>query len=150
MKKVCIVCEKDFEAKRSHTRYCSRLCYKRDPVVKKRHSDKVNAYQKQHNKTPLRRHQRLKQLCNRKDKTFDLSLEFYSSLLNKGCFYCNSDLLTATGSSLDRMDNNLGYTADNVLPCCGKCNQIRNKHLTVEEMTAAMKAVIKLRIGDKL
>lgn len=48
---------------------------------------------------------------------------------------------------LDRKDNSLGYIIDNVLPCCGDCNKVRNTVLTVEEMEVAMKAVLVFRSG---
>jgi hypothetical protein len=63
----------------------------------------------------------------------------------KGCHYCFSSLLTETGIGLDRINNNLGYSLDNVLPCCGNCNKIRQDKLTVEEMKVAMSAIINYR-----
>ena len=30
-------------------------------------------------------------------------------------------------TGLDRVDSNKGYTDDNVVPCCGSCNQLKNE-----------------------
>jgi hypothetical protein len=61
------------------------------------------------------------------------------------CHYCGGMLLDETGCGLDRRNNSIGYTIENVLPCCGVCNQIRNVHLTVKEMEVAMGAVLMYR-----
>jgi hypothetical protein len=53
---------------------------------------------------------------------FDLSLEFVIALLQTGCAYCG-DKQALLG--LDRIDNNLGHTSDNVNPCCSRCNYLR-------------------------
>ena len=143
--KICKTCGKTFETNRSHKQYCNRKCYRSNPITKKKYSDRANTYQKRHNREIPRRYQKLKQYCHRKNKGFDITLSQYSILINRGCHYCDMSLLDSTGHNLDRKDNNKGYTITNVLPCCGKCNQIRNTHLTVEEMEIAMKAVIKYR-----
>ena len=46
MLKVCRTCEKEFESKRKDKSYCSRLCYRRNPEIAKRYSDRTNGYQK--------------------------------------------------------------------------------------------------------
>ena len=41
-------------------------------------------------------------------------------LMRMPCFYCG--ILPSHG--LDRIDNSLGHTQDNVRPCCEKCNYV--------------------------
>jgi len=79
-------------------------------------------------------------------RVWSITLEEYEKLLQQDCHYCKRNLLTATGVNLDRVDNSKGYTLDNVLPCCGDCNIIRNTKLTVREMEVAMQAVMRLRL----
>lgn len=81
----------------------------------------------------------------RQSREFSLTKTECVALWSQGCHYCNSNILSDTGMGLDRKDNNRGYTIDNVLPCCGDCNKVRNTVLTVEEMEVAMKAVLALR-----
>jgi hypothetical protein len=78
-------------------------------------------------------------------RSWTISKKLHRVLLNKNCHYCNKSLLNETGAALDRIDNNKGYHKDNVLPCCGACNKIRNTNLTVKEMEVAMKAVLQYR-----
>jgi len=35
---------------------------------------------------------------------------------------------------VDRIDNDRGYSIDNIVPCCGVCNGVRAKTFTVDEM----------------
>ena len=79
-------------------------------------------------------------------RTWRITLDEYKELLHQNCHYCNKELLPATGVNLDRIDSSKGYTLDNVLPCCGDCNIIRNTKLTVREMEVAMQAVMRLRL----
>lgn len=38
------------------------------------------------------------------------------------------------GYGLDRMDNTKDYTLNNVIPCCGDCNRIKNNILSYKQM----------------
>lgn len=75
-----------------------------------------------------------------------LTFDEYAELISKSCFYCNDAMNTPSfGRGLDRIDNNRGYSIDNVLPCCTTCNQTRSDKFTVEETQALIEAVLKLR-----
>jgi len=61
------------------------------------------------------------------------------------CFYCGSALVFEGGptlqtASVDRIDNSKGYTQDNMVLCCQRCNVIKGSWFTFEEM---------LEIGEK-
>jgi hypothetical protein len=145
MTKQCVTCLKSFDCKRKDKVYCSRLCYRRSPDVAKRYSDRTNSYQKTIATKPWRRFQKLQFKCNHQKLFISLSFETYSKLISNGCLYCKKDISKETGVGLDRLDNLKGYELSNVVPCCGSCNQIRNIHLSHEEMIVAMQAVLKLR-----
>lgn len=86
----------------------------------------------------------------RRDLEWSLSFDEYKSIVASACYYCGCDLSSQKGHSLDRKDNSVGYTKENVIPCCGGCNVIRNDQLTVEEMKVAMDAVNQYRSKIKL
>lgn len=53
------------------------------------------------------------------------------------CYYCGAlpekrpsqrGRSSILASGIDRVDNNVGYIADNVVPCCTWCNQAKNSH----------------------
>lgn len=66
---------------------------------------------------------------------FKLTKEEFRTLTSSNCFYCNIEPHQKvqqntyngqyTYNGIDRVDNKLGYTIDNVVPCCGVCNQLK-------------------------
>jgi ATP-dependent protease ClpP protease subunit len=71
-----------------------------------------------------------------------ITTEQFLELRKSSCFYCSGPL-PETGCGLDRISNDkkIGYTIENVLPCCSRCNMIRSDRLSVTEMVSAMNAV---------
>lgn len=77
---------------------------------------------------------------------FSLSFEEYKQLVVQPCFYCGvKDSKVCYGSTgaalshgefrcngLDRVDNELGYHTDNVVPCCTQCNIAKGKSSVTE------------------
>lgn len=69
---------------------------------------------------------------------WDFNLDTWLEIVTQTCFYCGAKpkpympngqrsrygLFLCNG--LDRIDNNKGYTADNVVPCCGTCNGMKS------------------------
>lgn len=80
----------------------------------------------------------------RNGRIWDINKYQFEGLLQNKCYYCNGHL-NDTGSGLDRMNSDLDYTFDNVVPSCGICNKIKTNLLTCDEMKVAMMAVINLR-----
>lgn len=74
------------------------------------------------------------------DREFQLTEEQFHSLTQQPCHYCgiqpsNVNKVSRgsyTYSSLDRVNNNRGYSIDNVVPCCRKCNTAK-RNRTIEE-----------------
>jgi hypothetical protein len=131
----------------NHNKYLARM---KDESYRKNSVKKSKKWQKEN---PLRSKFLIARSNALNDKrrrsiAFSLTFEECVSMWNQGCYYCGDSLLNKSGSSLDRRDNNLGYSLENVLPCCGKCNKIRNTFLTVEEMKVAMTAVLLYRSSN--
>ena len=71
-----------------------------------------------------------------------LSQEIFMGLTKEPCHYCGREPenvstkqgLTYVFNGIDRIDNNGGYTADNVLPCCATCNYAK-RDMTYEGFT---------------
>lgn len=73
--------------------------------------------------------------AKRKCLVFELNRDEFVKLMNGNCFYCDIPLSTVKRSSydeikyngIDRLNNNMGYTHDNVVSCCKHCNYIKRE-----------------------
>src|SRR3990167_11520299 len=61
---------------------------------------------------------------------FDLTYGDIEKVIYSPCVYCNSPPM----SEFDKKDSQLGYTKDNIAPACRRCNTLKNKHITYDEM----------------
>jgi len=105
--------------------------YRKSSVAKK--------YLKKYNKSKNHRYCDMKRRC--KKKGYDIApFEDIQHLINSICYYCGE-----ASQGLDRIDNSVGYTKDNVLPCCGRCNKTRGEDWTVEEAKAMILLGLKMR-----
>ena len=73
--------------------------------------------------------------------TYEDFLEFVKI---KNCHYCDENIIwneydsiynnnTERKYNLDRKDNNIGYTKENCVVCCARCNKAKSNHFTHEE-----------------
>lgn len=75
-----------------------------------------------------------KSIC--RNISFELSDEKFLELTKKNCFYCgkkpsnisknrnnNGDYIY---NGIDRIDSSKGYTIENTVPCCKRCNQAKS------------------------
>lgn len=93
--------------------------------------------------------------CIQRNIFFGLSIEEFEDISQRICIYChkspsNGGKHTRTNgiftyNGIDRKDNKRGYTKDNSVPCCARCNGIKSNLLSFEEMKAAMGAILKLK-----
>lgn len=107
--------------------------------------EKVLSYKRIDSLKPQRRLTRCKSIAKQKGLVFNILIDWYIEFLKNNCHYCNKELLTESGHSMDRIDNDQGYEVFNVLPCCGDCNKLRGERLTVEETEVAVKSIILYR-----
>jgi hypothetical protein len=75
----------------------------------------------------------------KKNLDFTISFEDFCNLISSNCVYCdvepqlrpNSNYMVKTieplkANGVDRFDSNKGYTNDNCVPCCSKCNYAKH------------------------
>jgi hypothetical protein len=87
--------------------------------------------------------------AKKRNLSIEIDLLTYSTLIRSRCHYCDG-VLNETGSGLDRVDNGKGYSIDNVVPCCKRCNVMKNNFLTYDEMKVAMGAIRRYRFNQRM
>lgn len=60
----------------------------------------------------------------RRGYAFELDDDTFFSLFLSACTYCAK----SPSFGVDRLDNDLGYTKTNSVPCCKVCNRMKNTH----------------------
>lgn len=59
--------------------------------------------------------------CTSRSIIFDLTVEQFYNIARNNCTYCN----IPGPNGIDRIVPNLGYTINNTVPCCKKCNTMK-------------------------
>lgn len=87
----------------------------------------------------------LKHTCKKKGYTFTITYEEFLTFIDRPCNYCDKKLAfnkhtrdsnsnyVSRAYQLDRKNNSLGYTIDNVVPCCWECNRLKSNIYSYEE-----------------
>lgn len=61
---------------------------------------------------------------------FNLNINEFTQLTEQPCHYCGGFSIewnkNSRGNGIDRKDSNKGYYFDNCVPCCSKCNFVKN------------------------
>jgi hypothetical protein len=84
-------------------------------------------------KTPRRRFTEMVAFNRSRGLEFKVPYEQWTELIKLPCHYCGG-MLPAHGSGLDRKDNSIGYVPENVVPCCTRCNKVKNNCVSYESM----------------
>lgn len=142
VKVTCFHCKKKLKC--PYKGPCCANCYSK--YFNTLYREAIYKRNKERSYTLINRFNQGKSEATRRKIKWLLDIQTYQNLISKPCHYCNL-LIASTGVGLDRINNDksIGYTVDNVLPCCGDCNKIRGDRLTVEEMEVAMKAILLFR-----
>ena len=80
--------------------------------------------------------------AQKKGIEYNLAEEQFRKTTQKDCYYCGAkpdNIRNSTGlnrsykyNGIDRIDNNKGYTMDNIVPCCKTCDAAKGI-LTTQE-----------------
>ena len=94
---------------------------------------------KQRNNTIHYRFIQYKNSAKKRNLKFDIDESFFIDNINGKCFYCGDNIC---GIGIDRIDNSIGYTKENICLCCKMCNRSKNKY-TIDEFINMCKKVAK-------
>lgn len=90
---------------------------------------------------------------------FNLNKSIFKLLTSSNCYYCNTNpkqslnYKTCNGeyiyNGIDRKDNNIGYTINNVVSCCGECNLMKGR-LNNKQFLEKIKTILKYQEEQRL
>lgn len=110
------------------------------------HKEEAKVYGFNYRRTIVGRFNKIKAAAERMTIRFNLSIDQYSALISKPCYYCDGFFPPVlAGSGLDRLNPKKGYTIKNSVSCCDTCNTLKNDIFSPEETKAAVEAIIKVR-----
>jgi len=119
----CKTCVKSYARNNKEAINLSKKKYRQSNV------DKSKKYSYQRKRTLEGKYTRLKATAKHRGLEMSLTLEQYKTIMVKNvCFYDGQSLLGSGGYNLDRIDNSQGYTINNVVPCCSRCNYILGRY----------------------
>jgi hypothetical protein len=147
---ICQVCGKEFSVpgyRKGVAKYCSTKCSNSLKITehdfvctkckkqktsddfyrtKDRHSGYVHICKECSEKgryiTPRSRERMYKGNAKLRGIPYTLTQDEFLSFWQKPCFYCRGPIKTI---GLDRVNNDLGYQMDNIVPCCTTCNTMK-------------------------
>ena len=101
----------------------------------RKNKEKVTTYNKRFSQTIEGHYRTTKGNAKAREYDFQLSLKEYAEIISKPCFYCGE--LQKIGS--DRVDNSIGYTKENSVPCCSMCNYMKKNYSKTEFLSRIQK-----------
>lgn len=67
--------------------------------------------------------------ASKKNLDFVLSRDEYLCLITQDCYLCGKNSNSQHLNGIDRIDNNKGYSMDNVKSCCANCNYMKKNYV---------------------
>lgn len=147
----CIKCSKDFDSFKTKlnkdSMHCVNCLEKQAVQDKKREGRERNYKKERLNNLEASYKNHVKKSIVRGYGDFLLNFEEFQQLVTSPCHYCKHiNLEEALG--IDRVNNDLGYTKENCVPACWRCN--RMKHFYHPDFfLEKCKILIKEKIPDK-
>ncbi len=153
IKKECVRCKKlkpltfefwnkDMSSKDGFTARCKVCDKKRFEEYYYRERENIG---KRHKEVPSYVLRHVKDMARKRNLVFEIDLKYYkANLFKKPCYYCGGE----TKGWLDRINNDkkVGYTIDNVVPCCENCNRAKGTMGVDEFMNHILKIARHIKI----
>jgi len=83
---------------------------------------------------PIQKYMFLVRYAEKNNLVMNIQFDDYKLIIQNGCHYCGGKL-PRYGYGLDRKDPDEGYIKTNVVPCCSRCNTVKNNVISYDEMS---------------
>jgi hypothetical protein len=147
--RVCAYCGKDFEGFK--TRYekesvSCKDCHLNQAKQDNKRKDRIRNYKEENNKNLETYYGEYIRSAAKRGYEITLDFETFKTLVKDKCYYCEHKVDSET-NGIDRVDNSKGYSKENCVTACWKCNRI--KHFYDEKFfIEKCKIITKNKIAD--
>ena len=86
--------------------------------------------------------------ASKKNLDFELSQDEFDALKQEPCYLCGKTSSLQHLNGVDRLDNNNGYTMDNIKACCFGCNHLKRNYV-LEDMLNKFMDIYSFNITHK-
>jgi len=127
--RTCIKCMKDFDAFK--TRYgkesihCCNCAEKQSAYDKMREARERNYMKERLKHLEIHYKHYITGSLKRGYGDFQLNFEEFQEIVTSPCHYCKL-IKSEEANGIDRINNDIGYTKDNCVPACWKCNKMKS------------------------
>lgn len=107
----------------------------RDKIRKRRrkhyleNKERLIEYNRKFYNSPVGRFKSYKLNAKNRGIDFTLSFQEFCDFIGIRCFYCGRDTNIV---GIDRVNNDIGYTKENCVSCCKRCNMAKGKNTQQE------------------
>jgi hypothetical protein len=135
---ICKGCETEFKWKRKNKVFCDSCMMERKKIKTKLYKEKQKTMLESgfiSNMVSIinSRYSAYLKGANRRKYDFNISINDFMLFWQKPCEYCGDEIKTI---GIDRVNNNKGYTIDNICSCCKTCNFLKgslDKHIFIDK-----------------
>lgn len=125
----CVKCTKDFEVFKTRYQHDSMHCQdcaeKQAVNDKKREDRKRNFKEERLLNLEASYKYHIQGSIKRGYGDFQLNFDEFKELVTSHCYYCKT-INEKEAIGIDRVNNDIGYTKENCVPACWKCNRIKH------------------------
>ena len=129
IRRTCVGCTNEFEA--FLTRYGKesvncKECSEKQKLQDENREDRVRNYKEEHSRhldSYYKIH--IEKSRSRGHGDFQIDFKTFTGLVQQPCHYCK-EIKENEVNGIDRVNNSIGYTKENCVPACWKCNRMKH------------------------
>lgn len=125
--RVCVDCGKEYEKFITNNNNESNRCNHCNQTQQNQDNKRLDRERNFKNEMFKNRPRFFKEYVNgaiKRNYEFLLTFDDFNKLVDSECFYCHHNIIEEV-NGIDRVDNTKGYTKENTVSCCEKCNRMK-------------------------